>query len=299
MPYGYEKFRLSNGISPNTVVHEVRMIRSLLGFINQKYKKTVEPHEIRPIDIHEYLDNERSSGIKDTTVNRKLTYIRGWFDYLWEIGKVPLDFMPKLKYAQKLDLKSASKIDINYVNLLSIKPQLLKEPRLALTAKLLFIFYMKGVRVRDIIEITVANFEDHGDVITLRIEKKSKVVLYLTFDEPEEITVLLSGIERAIFRGVSYLFSSKIAGEFVILRVGSIKDYIISLTDYLGFQLRSEEMRFAYVHYLYNVRNMKIEDIQEQLGTSLHTTTRLLKESLERMRGVDYNVERTNKSSVN
>ncbi|MEK5071653.1 recombinase XerC [Sporosarcina sp. FSL K6-1508] len=295
---GYEKFRLSNKISPNTVIHETRMLHSMLVFINQKYNKNLEPHEIRPIDIREYLDHERSTGIKDSTVNRKLVFIRQWFDYMWQIGKIQLDFMPKFKYAEKLDL-APSPININYQYLLQIKSQLLKDQQLNLIAKQLFIFYMRGLRVRDIIQISINNFTDDGDKLTLKVEKQSGIIVEFDFIDADEIAVLLAGIERAIFRNVSFLFSSKVKGEYGIFQLGSIKSYLKSLSEYIGLPFRSEEVRFAYVHYLYNVKNLKIEDLQDELGTSIGTTTRILKESLERLGQVDYNVKRTDNRVVN
>ena len=43
MPYGYEKYRIKSGISPNTYVHEVKLIRAFLAYVNQKYKKDIDP----------------------------------------------------------------------------------------------------------------------------------------------------------------------------------------------------------------------------------------------------------------
>src|SRR5690606_20009910 len=84
MPYGYEQYRLDKNISPNTLIHEINLLKAFLAFVNSKYKKRVELHEIRPIDVREFLDGERAKGLMDSTVNRKLSYIRTWFDYLWE-----------------------------------------------------------------------------------------------------------------------------------------------------------------------------------------------------------------------
>ena len=75
MPYGYENHRLKNYISPNSIVNEVSLIRSFLKFVEDYYDKSVAPHEIRPIDVRNFLDNERRKPIKDSTVNRKLIYI--------------------------------------------------------------------------------------------------------------------------------------------------------------------------------------------------------------------------------
>lgn len=43
MPYGYEKYRLDNGISPNTVVHEVQLIQALFAFCEKRTKNRWSP----------------------------------------------------------------------------------------------------------------------------------------------------------------------------------------------------------------------------------------------------------------
>lgn len=293
MPYGYKEYRESKNISPNTTVHEVQTINSLIAFVNSKYKKHVAPHEIRPIDIEEFLNSEREKNLQDSTVHRKLRSIKRWYEYLWEIGKVPVDFMPKFKYADNLDTKSNKLITLNYEELLSKKPNFLKASNVMIVTKLFFIFYMKGIRLRDIIKIDVENIIDAGDDMRVVIEKQNDNQLFeLTFTEPEEIGVLLSGIERALFRNTNYLFSSKATSGYDIFRLGSMKDYQAEMNEYFGKPIRTEELRYAYVHYLFKVKHHTVEEITEILGISLANTVSLLKESLERMPGVVYNVER-------
>lgn len=290
MPYGYENFRIDKGISEKTVVHEVRLIRSLLTFINMKYKKTVEPHEIRPIDIKDFLDSERKKGLQDTTINRKLIFIRVFFDYLWKTEKISIDFMPKLDYSKKLNLETSNKISVNYLNLLNKRPDFLQDSKIQLHVKLLFIFFIRGIRMRDLVAIEIDDFEDNGNEIYLHLQRTKDEELLIHFDDPYEVSTLLMGIERALFSNSLYILYSKIDKEYVPLRIGSLKDYLTALKKYFGIPIRSEELRFAYVHYLYRYEGKNIEEIQEIMGTSLATTTNLLKEALERLENVNYNV---------
>lgn len=291
MPYGYEKYRLNNNISHNTVVHEVRLIRSFLAFVNGKYKKSIAPHEIRPIDVKDFLDAERAAGIQDTTVNRKLVFLRNWFDYMWKIGKIPLDFMPKLEYSKSLNLKSVAHIPYRYTDLLDAKDALFSNSRIQLHAKLLFLFFMRGLRIRDIVQIKIEDFTDNGHSIELDMRRIGDTNLLLTFKDPLDIGILLMGIERAVFTNSPYILYSKIQEEYLPLRMGSLKDYHQALKDFFGFPIRSEELRYSYVHYLYRVQEARIEDIQQIMGLKLINTTRLLKEALERVEKVPYNVE--------
>ncbi len=290
MPYGYENYRLSKNISENTVVHEVRLIRSLLAFINAKYKRSIEPYEIRPIDIKEFLDAERATGLQDTTINRKLVYIRHWFDFMWRTNKIPIDFMPKLDYSKNLVMNNHTPITINYLTLLNKRHQFLRARKIQLHSKLLFIFFIRGLRIRDILRIELDDFEDRGNVLYLHLRRIGDEELLLKFDNDDEISTLLMAIERAMFSSSPYILYSRINEEYVPLRMGSLKDYHLALKHYFGIPIRSEELRFSYVHYLYRHENKSIEEIQQIMGLTLATTTRLLKESLERLDKVNYNV---------
>ncbi|ANU11104.1 Tyrosine recombinase xerC [Planococcus antarcticus DSM 14505] len=282
MPYGYEKFRLDNGISPNTVVHEVQLIRSLFAFLRHTYKKPVEPHNIRPSDIQQFLMDQHASGIKDSTLNRKLIYIRRWFDYMWQIGRIPNDFMPKFKFSEKLDL-TPSDIYLDYEDLLKKKESVLEADQLSLNAKILFILYLRGLRLRDMVTIDVENFDDRSGKLTLAVEKKDGYQCLLGFNG-KEIPVMLEGIERAVFRGTPYLLSSKVKNEYTMFQMGSLSDYTEALSSFVGTPMRSGDIRFAYVHYLYSVKHKNLEEIQEILGVSLDSASRILKDSLVRLK---------------
>lgn len=282
MPYGYEKFRLDNGISPNTVIHEVQLIRALFAFLRKTYKKSVEPHEIRPSDIQQFLHEQKEAGIKDSTLNRKLIYIRRWFDYMWQIGKIPNDFMPKFKLNHKLDLKPHD-IEVDYEHLLEKKEAVLKSDKLQLNAKLLYIFYLRGLRLRDMVTVDIDNFLDDAHGLHLDVEKKDGYHCTLHFDK-HEAQVMEAGIERAIDRGTSFLLSSKVKDQYTNFQMGSLSDYTEALSEFVGAPMRSGDIRFAYVHHLYSVEHKNLEEIQEILGVSLESASRMLKDSLVRLK---------------
>lgn len=293
MPYGYEVYRLSKGISPKTTIIEVRLLHELLAFVNNKYKRKLEPREIKPIDIREFLSMQKEQlGLKDATVNRKLITIKNWFDYLWQIGKIEIDFMPKFTLPDKLELNK-EKIEVNYEYLLSKQSEILQAPQILMYGKMLFLLYMRGFRVRDIVRITLEQIDDRGDSIIIQIEKSNGCNQRAQF-ENEEMGVILSCMERAIFRGTPYLLSSKVNDEFVPLQLGSFKDYLNSIKEHLGIPFRSEQIRLAYTHYLYTKKGLRAEDLQDILGLSLTSVTLTLKEALERIEEIDYNKQKAN-----
>lgn len=292
MPYGYEQYRIKNNISPHTIVNEVSLIRSFLKFVDDFYGKSVAPHEIRPIDVRNFLNNERKKPIKDSTVNRKLTYIRGWFNYMWEINKIPVDFMEKFKY-EKLDITPRSHIiTLNYAELLEKKEEIYLSSEIILNAKLLFLFDMRGIRRRDTLGVTVKDIKDQGNELVVYVETRDDTAIFKV-TEPTEISVLLQGIERAIFRDTPYLFSTKKENVYVQETKSSTTVTNNAIAKVIGFPLYSEVVRFSYVHYLHIHKQVEFEEIKQLLGTTTERAATILKESLVRVKDVDYNMQRT------
>ncbi|AQQ53071.1 tyrosine-type recombinase/integrase [Planococcus lenghuensis] len=282
MPFGYEKFRLKNGISPNTVVHEVQLIEHLLASVSRYHNGPIEPHEIRPSDIQRFFKEQRDKGLKDNTINRKLVFVRKWFDYMWQIGKIPVDFMPKFKLPEKLDL-TPSEIDLDYKELLGRQEEILQSDKLALYAKILFLLYMRGLRVRDMTAIDISRVEDFGYKLRLTVDKKDGYTRPLDF-MGSEIPIIQKGIDLAHERGTPFLLASKVKDNYTEFQMGSLSDYTDALAELLGRPIRSGDIRFAYVRHLYAEEGKNVEEIQEALGITLESAARILKEALTRVR---------------
>lgn len=291
MPYGFEKYRIDNNISPKTIVNEIQLIQSFLKFIENYYGKPVTPHEIRPIDVRNFLDNERRKPIKDSTVNRKLIYIRVWFNFMWETNQIPLDFMDKFKY-EKLDITPKSKIiTLNYATLLSKRNEMYSRSDVPFNAKLIFLFDLRGMRRRDSFGVSIDDVKDQGQEIIVYVDTKDGTATF-SIKDPLEMSILLQGIERAVFKGTKYLFSRKKEGIYVP-EFTSNHEYNNAISKVVGEPLNSEVLRFAYVHYLHLHENLELEVIQDLLGTNLERAATILKESLVRVKNVDYNMQIT------
>ncbi|WP_028393942.1 site-specific integrase [Bacillus cihuensis] len=288
MPYGYEKHRLSKGLSPVTVESEVSTINHFLAFVDFLQKKSVEVHDILPGDVESYILQERENGLKDSTLNRKIRYIREFFNFLWDIDKIPVDFMPKFKLKEKLTKYTRADITIDYEFLLSKKNHILTSDEFLLYSKMLYIFVLNGVRIKDILHIRLEWILDKGDAIEIHIPKDNGYN-QIVIAQGEEVPVILAGIERSVFRGSSYLLTSKKNDKYIPLQLGSLKDYKQQIADVIGYPFRSEDIRFSFVHYLHHKEKKSVDEIQEILGISIERAGVLLKESLERVKILDYN----------
>ncbi|WP_282020856.1 site-specific integrase [Planomicrobium okeanokoites] len=278
MLYGYEEYRLKAGISPGTLVTEVELLKSFVRFANIRNEKQLEPYEIKPADVRAFLDQEKEKGLKSSTLKRKLSHIRQYFHYLWKIGKVPVDFMPKFEYELVVE-KSVAKL--LYAEFQEEKQKVLKHPSLMLNAKLYFLFAMKGFRMREIERLQSKHFRDLGDRVEMNFVTLEDVYWNLVFEDPLEVAVIVQAMERALFREHDYMVASdkKYGADYVR---NNMKDIYQGLTALLPKPFKTEEVRMAYIYDLYKAQNKSYDEMVELLGITPESLTSSLKRVFER-----------------
>ncbi|WP_233208527.1 site-specific integrase [Planomicrobium sp. MB-3u-38] len=278
MLYGYEEYRLKAGISPGTLVTEVELLKSFVRFVNERNGKQVEPYEIRPADVRAFLDQEKGKGLKATTLKRKLSHIRQYFHYLWKVGKVPVDFMPKFEYELVVERTPAT---LYYQEFADEKRKVLQHRALMLNAKLYFLFAMKGFRMREIERLQSKHFRDLGDRVEMNFVTLEDVYWHLVFEDPMEVAVIVQALERALFREHDYLVSSdkKYGADYVR---NNMKDIYHGLTSLLPKPFKTEEVRMAYIYDLYKVQGTSFDEMVALLGITPESLTSSLKLVFER-----------------
>ncbi|RLQ84865.1 site-specific integrase [Planomicrobium sp. Y74] len=278
MLYGYEEYRLKAGISPGTLVTEVELLKSFVHFANIRNDKQLEPHEIRPADVRAFLDQEKGKGLKASTLKRKLSHIRQYFHYLWKVGKVPVDFMPKFEYELVVEKPVAKLL---YGEFLDEKQKVLQHTGLMLNAKLYFLFAMKGFRMREIERLQSKHFRDLGDRVEMNFVTLEDVYWHLVFEDPLEVAVIVQAMERALFREHDYLVASdkKYGADYVR---NNMKDIYQGLTALLPKPFKTEEVRIAYIYDLYKVQGKSYDEMVELLGITPESLTSSLKRVFER-----------------
>ncbi len=278
MLYGYEKYRLNAGISPGTLVTEMEFLKSFLRYVNIRNNKQLEPYELRPADVRAFLDQEKEKGLKATTIKRKLSHIRQYFHYLWKIGKVPVDFMPKFEYQLVIEKPVAQ---LMYVEFMQEKKKVLQHPTLMLNAKLYFLFAMLGFRMKEIERIRSRHFRDLGDRVEMNFVTSQDVFWRLVFEDPTEVALLVQAMERAVFREHDYLVASdkKHGSDYVR---NNMKDIYSNLTALLPKPFKTEEVRIAYIYDLYKVQEKSFDEMVGLLGITPSSLTSALKLVFER-----------------
>ncbi len=278
MLFGYEEYRLKAGISPGTLVTEVELLKSFIRYVNVLNDKKLEPYEIRPVDVRSFLDQETEKGLQASTIKRKLSHIRQYFDYLWKIGKVPVDFMPKFDYVLVIEKKVAK---LSYTEFAREKKKILQHPTLALNAKLYFLFAMAGFRMREIERLRSRHFRDLGDRIEMNFVTSQDVYWQLVFEDATEIAVIVQVMERVVFREHDYLVASdkKYGADYVR---NNMKDIYSGLSALLPKPFKTEEVRTAYIYHLYSVQEKSFDEMVDLLGVTPESLTYALKRVFER-----------------
>ncbi|WP_341963466.1 site-specific integrase (plasmid) [Planococcus maritimus] len=281
MLQGYEEYRIEKGISSETLGIELELIKTFLQFVNQRYDKLVESHELRPADVRAFLDKEKAKGLKASTLRRKLSHLRQYFHYLWKIGKLPVDFMPKFEYELVLEKSNATLV---YQEFVDEKERVLQDSGLSLNAKLYFLFAMAGFRMKEIERLRVRHFHEVGDRTEMNFVTSQDVFWQLDFVNELERSLLVQAQERAVFREHDYLISSnnKYGADYVR---NNMKEIYHRLSVVLPKPFKTDEVRMAYIYHLYKVEEKPFDEMVELLGVTPESLTSTLKLVFERYKG--------------
>ena len=92
--------------------------------------------------MEEQLERDKSI----STVNKELSIIKTFFNYLWEINKVPVDPAVKIK---RLKIEKALKVVTPYDEILSILQKAMSNQQYSKLRKAIFLLAVKGLKTAD------------------------------------------------------------------------------------------------------------------------------------------------------
>jgi len=277
----YIEERRGKGISEKTLALEEAYISLFLSFIDSHYEKEVELHEIRPADVTWFLDIQ-SENNSDHTIIRKISVLRNWFDFLWRMNKIPIDYMMKFKYHRALE-PGRLKMDFSYHQLLERKEKVLQSG-ISLNAKVVFLLTMRGLRVRDIMSFVIDQMSENEEETILVFNEYMEQEFHVSFTEPEDIRVFSDAKVQAIFRGVPYLISTKVVGEdsYAQFTDNALHTAFVRLQEVLGLPVTAEKIRRGYLTYLVEDKNYTVDDLVYYLGFRWETAVVVKKSILEK-----------------
>lgn len=274
LPFGYARYLEDEGYSPKTVETYVDVVNVFFQHLDKTYKRKKELYEISPKDIKDFLEELLNQGSKVSTVNKHLTILKGFFDYLWERDKIPIDPAAKIKRYQKREIKPLA---YTYEQLLELQPKVLQKDY-SFLRKSVFILALRGLRTAD--------FQFTKDCV----EEKSGVVHI----KQKKLTIILEGLEaecfmryyyESLFNESDYVFvTKKHSGEIIPIHKESLYTHLNIITK--DFKIRPRlslnGIRHARVYYLHKKKGYTVDDIAKTFGIQKTSAANLIKFSLER-----------------
>ncbi|MBU7595903.1 tyrosine-type recombinase/integrase [Metabacillus halosaccharovorans] len=275
MLFGYEKYLIEKNKSIETIESYSKTINQFFTYVDSTRKIKPELHEINPKDIKGFLDYKLKIGNNSiSTINKHLTILSGFFDYLWQINKIPVD--PAAKIRRYPDSTQRVKT-LNYMSLLELKKKVINNTEYSNLRKAIFILAMKGFRPQQF-QIKKSNIKETStNIITIKLDSHEVEL------SNEDSEYFLTYLYESFFYTSEYLFTTKKKGEkFVPIELMSIYTHLNAISkDYgLSEKLNLNDMRHAYVLYLRNQKEYSVDKISKTLGINYESAAQLIKNTI-------------------
>ncbi|WP_337019974.1 hypothetical protein [Oceanobacillus massiliensis] len=220
--------------------------------------------------------------------------MKGFFDYLWSVGKVQVDPAAKIRRFKEEPEKPNF---ITYEMLLEALPPILHNPDYSTLRKTIYILALKGIRFSDYV-LPKGNVIDKGETVDIYLKKR---VITL---EGIEAEIFLTHFLDAQFNSSDYVFITKkrtrnsensnldikgegkdnTSAEIVPVEVMSIYTHLNAISEDYNFpaKISLNLIRHAYANYLYTKQKMVIEEIAMHLGIENESAANLVRISQNR-----------------
>lgn len=146
MPYGFLEHLENKGYSQDTIQSYEKVIKSFFGYLSYVYKKDVDLIEISPADIKKYLKEQLNRKKSIPTINKELSILKTFFNYLWEKNLITIDPAVKIKAMNQIKQPT---VEYDYIELKKVLPQVLRNPNYTLERKSIYSLALKGFKTAD------------------------------------------------------------------------------------------------------------------------------------------------------
>ncbi|MFE7064197.1 tyrosine-type recombinase/integrase [Sutcliffiella sp. NPDC057660] len=282
MPYDFRKYLTEQGYKEPTMVSYTSTVESFFAYLTATYKRNKELHEINPSDIKGFINSKVIEANSIHTINKHIAILKTFFDYLWKVGKLPIDPAVKIR---RLKNNDPGPKDIEYNRLLEIRPQIINDNRYNLITKSIFVLALKGLRFSEFHftkkDVTYAA----NGIIQIKIETRNNKnrVVNLSGKDAEIFDAFFTDCQ---FNPGDYVFTTKRqqTNEFVPIEIDSMYTYLKNIrNDYeLPRRFKLDDIRIAYAYYLRTNQHYMIDQIAEEFGIEKMRAAELSKLAIER-----------------
>lgn len=275
-------------MSERTIEDYVSLVEQFFSYIDSLHKNDeLELFEIQTRHIRDFLTKKQKEDKNElSTVNKNLTILKKFFNYLWEIDKIPVDPAGKIKHKKVNEVKSAI---VPYEILLEILPKVIQNKEYSNLKKVIYILALHGFRIQD--------YHIYKKDI---IVKQDSVTIFPKLHEPVELfsveaDLFVSVYHDSMFIDSPYVFNTKRKKEqkYVPIEVMGIYKHLSEIKeDYnIPLNLNTNNIRHAYAFYLYHTKAYSFERIADVLGIENYSAALLVRESEKRIQNAHETLE--------
>lgn len=281
MPYGFINHLEHKAYSQETITSYEKVIGQFFSFLTTLYPENKEPYQISSKDIKNYMMAQEKKEKSPSTINKELTIIKSFFNYLWEIDKVPVDPAVKIK---SIKIKKHVEVKTFYEELNNILEPILNHRDYPVIRKVIFVLAIKGLKYSDFLfkkdKVLVSNLDDQVE-ITLN----HKIILL----KEKEASVFIEFYNQSLFNSSNFVFTSKVYTKrkesakdqehFGPIQLMTILNHlkVISSDFNLGENLNLTIFRKSIAYYMYTKQRESLQTIAKKLGIEENTASSYLK----------------------
>lgn len=267
--------------SEDTISSYKKDITEFLDFLNIE---SLELLDIRYEDIRFYLMHLDSHKNKSSTVSRKLSSLRNFYNYLLNENKIKVNPFTLVKMPKK-DKKLPRFFYYNELEQLfevsDLTTSLGQRNRL-----LLEILYASGIRVSELVNIKVKDIKGL-DIKVLGKGNKERIVIIGEYAKEILDLYLDNGYKKLNIKDLEFLFLNNNGNKLTTRGVRYILDKIIADTS-IGKKISPHMLRHSFATHLLN-EGCDILSVQELLGhSSLSATSIYTHVTSDRLKEVYY-----------
>ncbi len=264
MPFGFSVHLRNKNISASTISGYCDVINQFFSYLDFTYKNKLELHEITVRHINQFLrSKEKSCSVH--TLNKILTILKRFFDYLWEKELIVIDPTTKIKSYRR----EIVEIPFSYEQLLDLKYKILSSDQYNLRMKVVYLFALQGATYTELhfFKDDVTINDEH-----ISINVKGKNGISRTIDlYDKDADIFHAFYTQSLFHTTPYVFISKKRNSN---EEYGMMDYDV-LKDSLRFIREGEEgidslnlttARNAYIFHLRYTKKLSIDRISHLLG---------------------------------
>ncbi len=158
--------------SANTQMSYQRDLKKFMVFCNSRGITSVK--ELKPRDLEEYVHVMDEEQFKPTTVSRNIASLKAWVHFLQEEGILSEDISTTLK-VPKIEKKVPEIMTMNEVGTLLEQPSH-NSPKEIRDKAMLELLYATGIRVTELIKLTMEDLNLQMNYITCKDGNKERMI---------------------------------------------------------------------------------------------------------------------------